>query len=82
MDNHNFDNMLDTVAKALLSEFVHRENVKVYNGLLEFAANNMLTATPFRDVIRNATSAADNRNMSVVEYLAELGKYCIGNDEI
>lgn len=82
MDNHNFDNMLDIVSKALLSEFVHRERVKVYNGLLEFVANNMLTGTPFRDVIRNATSAADNRNMSVIEYLAELGKDCIGNDEI
>ena len=74
--------MLDSVSKALLSKFVHRENVKVYNGLLEFAANNMLTDIPFGDVIRNATSAADNRNMSVIEYLAELGKDCIGNDEI
>ena len=82
MDNHNFDNMLDSVSKALLSEFVHRENVKVYNGLLEFAANNMLTDIPFGDVIRNATRTAGNLNMSVIEYLAELGKDCIGNDEI
>lgn len=82
MDNHNFYNMLDIVSKVLLDEFIHRENVNVYNGLLEFAANNMLTTTPFRDVIRNATSAADNRNMSVIEYLAELGKDCVGDDEI
>ena len=68
--------------KVMLSEFVHRENVKVYNGLLEFAANNMLTDTPFINVIRNATRAADNRNVSVIEFLAELGKDCIGNDEI
>ena len=74
--------MLDSVSKALLSKFVHRENVKVYNGLLEFAANNMLTDIPFGDVIRNATRTADNLNMSVIEYLAELGKDCIGNDEI
>lgn len=82
MDNHNFDNMLDSVSKALLSKFVHRENVKVYNGLLEFAANNMLTTAPFRDVIRSATRAANDRDMSVIEYLAELGKDCIGDDEI
>lgn len=74
--------MRDTVSKALISELVHSGNVKVYNGLLKFAANNMLTATPFRDVIRNATSAADNRNMSVIEYLIELGKDYIGDDEI
>lgn len=82
MDNHNFDNMLDTVSKALSDAFAHRENVKVYNGLLEFAVDNMLTTAPFRDVIRNATSAANDRDMSVIEYLAELGKDCIGNDEI
>ena len=74
--------MLDNVSKALLSKFVHRENVKVYNGLLEFAANNMLTDIPFADVVRNATRTADNLNMSVIEYLAELGKDCIGDDEI
>lgn len=74
--------MLDNVSKTLLSEVVHRENVKVYNGLLEFAANNMLTTAPFRDVIRSATRAANDRDMSVIEYLAELGKYRIYNDEI
>ena len=56
--------------------------MKIYNGLLEFAANNMLTDIPFGDVIRNATRTADNLNMSVIEYLAELGKDCIDNDEI
>lgn len=71
MDNHNFDNMLDTVSKALLSEFIHRENVKVYNGLLEFAANNMLTKAPFSDVIKSATRAANDADKSVVDYLAE-----------
>lgn len=42
----------------------------------------MLTDIPFRDVIRNATRAANDRDMSVIEYLAELGKDCIGDDEI
>lgn len=65
-----------------LDKYVHEQNVKVYNGLLEFAANNMLTTAPFRDVIRSATRAANDRNMSVIEYLAELGKDCIGDDEI
>lgn len=82
MDNHNFDNTFDTVSKALLSKFIHREHMKVYNGLLGFASITMLTTASFRDVIRNVTSAANNRNMSVAEYLAELGKDCIGNDEI
>lgn len=71
MDNHNFDNILDTVAKALLSEFVHRENVKVYNGLLEFAVFRMLVNQPFKQVIREATRAANDANKSVVDYLAE-----------
>lgn len=82
MDNHNFNNMLDTVSKALLDEFIHRENVKVYNGLLEFASANMLTTASFREVIRAATRAANDKDMSVIEFLAELGKDCIGNDEI
>ena len=71
-----------TITENKLDNYVHQENVKVYNGLLEFAANNMLTDIPFGDVIRNATKTADNLNMSVIEYLAELGKDCIGNDEI
>ena len=49
---------------------------------LSFASNNMLTDTPFRDVIRSATCAANDRDMSVIKYLAELGKYRIYNDEI
>lgn len=60
------------IDKALVSEFVHKQNVKVYNGLLEFAANNKLTATPFGDVIRAATRAANDADKSVVDYLAEL----------
>lgn len=71
MDNHNFDNMLDIVSKALSSVFVHRENVKVYNGLLEFAANNNLAGVSFREVIRAATRAANDADKSVVDYLAE-----------
>ena len=71
MNNHNFDNMLNTVSKALLSEFVHRENVKVYNGLLEFAVDNNLVGVSFREVIRAATRAANDANKSVVDYLAE-----------
>ena len=67
--------MLDSVSKALLSEFVHRENVKVYNGLLEFAVDNMLTTAPFREVIRAATRAANDADKSVVDYLAEFGIY-------
>ena len=54
-----------------LEKYVHQQNVKVYNGLLEFAADNMLTTTPFRDVIRAATKAANDVDKSVVNYLAE-----------
>lgn len=68
-----------TIDKALVSEFVHKQNVKVYNGLLEFAANNMLTATPFGDVIRAATRAANDADKSVVDYLTE---FAIDNTDI
>ena len=71
-----------TITNNKLDEYVHKQNVKVYNGLLEFAANNMLTTAPFRDVIRSATRAASDRDISVIEYLAELGKDCIGDDDI
>lgn len=60
------------IDKTSPSEFVHKQNVKVYNGLLEFAANNKLTVTPFGDVIRAATRAANDADKSVVDYLAEL----------
>ena len=94
-DGFNFDKIIlalakqkvddlikDSAKKSLLDEFIHRKNVKVYNGLLEFASNSMLITAPFRDVIRSATRAANGRDMSVIEYLAELGKDCIGDDEI
>lgn len=58
--------------KLRLDEYTHLQKVKVYNGLLEFAANNKLTATPFGDVIRAATRAANDADKSVVDYLAEL----------
>ena len=54
-----------------LDKYVHEQNVKVYNGLLEFAVDNMLTTAPFRDVIRSATRAANDADKSVVDYLAE-----------
>lgn len=68
-----------TIDKTSPSEFVHKQNVKVYNGLLEFAANNKLTATPFGDVIRAATRAANDADKSVVDYLAE---FAIDNTDI
>ena len=81
MFNTDIDMDRDKLYKYV-DKYVREQNVKVYNGLLEFAANNMLTDIPFGDVIRNATRTADNLNMSVIEYLAELGKDCIDNDEI
>ena len=54
-----------------LDKYVHEQKVKVYNGLLEFAVDNMLTTAPFREVIRAATRAANNADKSVVDYLAE-----------
>ena len=62
-----------TITKNKLDKYVHKQNVKVYNGLLEFAVDNMLTTAPFREVIRAATRAANDRDMSVIEYLAEFG---------
>lgn len=54
-----------------LDKYVHEQNVKVYNGLLEFAVDNMLTTASFREVIRAATRAANDADKSVVNYLAE-----------
>ena len=58
-----------------LDKYVHEQKVKVYNGLLEFAVDNMLTTAPFREVIRAATRAANDADndagKSVVDYLAE-----------
>lgn len=60
--------------KDKLEKYVHMQNVKVYNGLLEFAVSNMLTTAPFGDVIRCATRAANDAGKSVVDYLAEFGE--------
>lgn len=54
-----------------LDKYVHKQNVKVYNGLLEFACDNRLITATFRDVIREATRAANDADKSVVDYLAE-----------
>ena len=54
-----------------LNKYVHEQSVKVYNGLLEFAVDNMLTTASFREVIRAATRAANDADKSVVDYLAE-----------
>ena len=54
-----------------LDKYVHKQNVKVYNGLLEFAVFRMLVNQPFKQVIREATSAANDADKSVVDYLAE-----------
>ena len=61
--------------KDKLEKYVHQENVKVYNGLLEFAVYNMLATASFRDVIRAATRAANDADKSVVDYLAEFAIY-------
>lgn len=65
--------------KYRLDKYVHKQNVKVYNGLLEFAVDNMLTTAPFREVIRAATRAANDADKSVVDYLAE---FSIDNADI
>lgn len=57
--------------KVMLSEFVHCENVKLYNGLLEFAVDNNLADASFIEVIRAATKAANDADKSVVDYLTE-----------
>ena len=54
-----------------LEKYVHKQNVKVYNGLLEFAVDNNLVGACFRDVIRAATKAANDADKSVVDYLTE-----------
>lgn len=60
-----------TITEKKLDKYVHQQKVKVYNGLLEFAADNMLTTASFRDVIRTATRAANDADKSVVDYLTE-----------
>lgn len=60
-----------TINENKLDKYVHQQKVKVYNGLLEFAADNMLTTVSFREVIRAATRAANDADKSVVDYLAE-----------
>ena len=62
-----------------LDKYVHQQKVKVYNGLLEFAVDNMLTTVSFREVIRAATRAANDADKSVVDYLAE---FAIDNADI
>lgn len=62
-----------TINENKLDKYVHKQNVKVYNGLLDFAVDNMLTTAPFREVIRAATRAANDADKSVVDYLAEFG---------
>ena len=54
-----------------LDKYVHEQNVKVYNGLLEFAVDNNLVGASFREVIRAATRAANDADKSVVDYLTE-----------
>ena len=56
--------------KDKLDKYVHKQNVKVYNGLLEFAVDNNLVNASFREVIRAATRAANDADKSVVDYLA------------
>lgn len=70
-DGFNFNDIVLALAKQKPDKYVHKQNVKVYNGLLEFAANSMITKAPFNDVIRSATRAANNADKSVVDYLAE-----------
>ena len=60
-----------TINETSLSEFVHKQNVKVYNGLLEFAVDNKIVDMPFGDVIKAATRAANDADKSVVDYLTE-----------
>ena len=57
--------------KLQLDEYTHHQKVKVYNGLLEFAVFRMLVNQPFKQVIREATKAANDADKSVVDYLAE-----------
>ena len=68
-----------TINENKLDKYVHQQKVKVYNGLLEFAANNMLTTVSFGEVIRAATRAANDADKSVVDYLAE---FAIDNADI
>lgn len=62
-----------TITENKLDKYVHQQKVKVYNGLLEFAADNNLAGVSFREVIRAATKAANDADKSVVDYLAEFG---------
>ena len=57
--------------KLQLDEYIHHQKVKVYNGLLEFAVFKMLVNQPFKQVIIEATKAANDADKSVVDYLAE-----------
>ena len=56
--------------KLQLDEYTHHQKVKVYNGLLEFAVFRMLVNQPFKQVIIEATKAANDADKSVVDYLA------------
>lgn len=57
--------------KLQLDEYIHLQKVKVYNGLFEFAVFRMLANQPFRQVIIEATKAANDADKSVVDYLSE-----------
>lgn len=60
-----------TINENKLDKYVHQQKVKVYNGLLEFAVDNNLAGVSFREVIMAATSAANDADKSVVDYLTE-----------
>ena len=66
MFNADIDMYIDRLEK-----YIHKQNVKVYNGLLEFAVDNNLAYVSFRDVIRAVTKAANYADKSVVDYLTE-----------
>ena len=71
MSKYEFSSTLGTITRDKLDKYVHKQNVKVYNGLLEFAVDNNLVSVSFREVIRAATKAANDADKSVVDYLTE-----------
>lgn len=68
-DKVTFEDIVDVLSKKATKEYVHQQNVKVYNGLLNFVSRNGLTVNSFKDVIRTATVCANDANQSIVDFL-------------
>lgn len=79
-----YKDIIDALSEEPTKDYVHQQNVKVYNGLLNFVSRNGLTANSFRDVIQAATASANDANQSITDFLitqVDVQPFDWGNDD-